>query len=123
MFNINQFVNEYITTRSNSMFISGIEENKDLLSNAELARWLITFQGVSNASDKKTINKIEGKSIGWIYNLGGVFLSSDNIFKTLMLNLILRHDDSQYNNIQNPCWEKKPETIYNEYLKIKSNPH
>lgn len=31
MFNINQFVNEYITTRSNSMFISDIEENKDLL--------------------------------------------------------------------------------------------
>lgn len=103
-----------------TLFSPKIEENKDLLSNAELARWLITFQGVSNASDKKTINKIEGKSIGWIYNLGGVFLSSDNIFKTLMLNLILRHDDSQYNNIQNPCWEKKPETIYNEYLKNKT---
>lgn len=103
-----------------TLFSPKIEENKDILTNAELARWLITFQGVSNASDKKSINKIEGKSIGWIYNLGGVFLSSDNIFKTLMLNLILRHGDSQYNNIQNPCWEKKPETIYNEYLKNKT---
>lgn len=103
-----------------TLFSPKIEENKDILTNAELARWLITFQGVSNASDKKSINKMEGKSIGWIYNLGGVFLSSDNIFKTLMLNLILRHGDSQYNNIQNPCWEKEPETIYNEYLKNKT---
>ncbi len=99
-----------------ALFSPRTDEFKNDMTDAELVRWLITFQGVSNASDKKSVNDMAGKSIGWIYELGGVFLSSDNMFKTLLLNLILRHSESQYNNIQKPCWEFNQIDLYNKYL-------
>lgn len=99
-----------------ALFSPRTNEFKNNMTDAELTRWLITFQGVSNASDKKSINDIKNKSIGWIYNLGGVFLSSENVSKTLLLNLILIHPESQYNNIQKPCWELEQDDIYNRYL-------
>lgn len=99
-----------------ALFSPRTDEFKNDMTDAELVRWLITFQGVSNASDKKSVNDMAGKSIGWIYELGGVFLSSDNMFKTLILNLILRHSESQYNNIQKPCWEFNQIDLYNKYL-------
>lgn len=92
------------------------KESKNILTKPELVRWLITYQGVSNASDKTKIDKENGKSIGWIYKLGGVYLSTDNIFKTMLLNLMLNHTDTQYNNIQKPCWEYEQDEIYNKYL-------
>lgn len=91
------------------------KESKNILTKPELVRWLITYQGVSNASDKTKINKENGKSIGWIYELGGVYLSTDNLFKTLLLNLMLNHTETQYNNIQKPCWEFEQDEIYNKY--------
>ena len=48
MFNINQFVNEYITTRSNSMFISDIEENKDLLYEEINGKSLLVIGGAGS---------------------------------------------------------------------------
>ena len=48
MFNINQFVNEYITTRSNSMFISDIDENKDLLYEEINGKSLLVIGGAGS---------------------------------------------------------------------------
>lgn len=89
--------------------------SKNILSNSELARWLITFQGVSNASDKKSISKAPNKSIGWIYNLGGVYLTSENLFKTMMLNLVIKHPEDQFITIQKPCWEFEMDDLYKKY--------
>ena len=111
---LNRTISE--SMNKDALFSPKTKENKNNLNNAELTRWILTFQGVSNASDKKSINDMAGKSIGWIYELGGVFLSSDNMFKTLLLNLTLRHSESQYNNIQKPCWEFNQIDIYNKYL-------
>lgn len=111
---INRTISE--SNNKDSLFSPKSKENKNILTNAQLTRWLITFQGISNASDKKSINKIKGKSIGWIYNLGGVFISSDNLFNTLILNLLLKHPEPQYNGIQKPCWEFNQVDIYNKYL-------
>ncbi len=99
-----------------AIFSSKDESNKNHLSNSELVRWLITFQGVSNASDKKSINKIPNKSIGWIYNLGGVYLNSENLFKTTMLNFVIKHNESQFNTAQKPYWELEIEELYKKYL-------
>lgn len=111
---INRTISE--SNNKDSLFSPKSKENKNILTNAQIIRWLITFQGISNASDKKSINKIKGKSIGWIYNLGGVFISSDNLFKTLILNLVLKHPEPQYNVIQKPCWEFNQVDMYNKYL-------
>ena len=111
---INRTISE--SNNKDSLFSPKSKENKNILTNAQITRWLITFQGISNASDKKSINKIKGKSIGWIYNLGGVFISSDNLFKTLILNLVLKHPEPQYNVIQKPCWEFNQVDAYNKYL-------
>lgn len=111
---INRTISE--SNNKDSLFSPKSQEYKNILTNDEITRWLITFQGISNASDKKSINKIKGKSIGWVYNLGGVFISSNSLFKTLLLNLILKHPEPQYNVIQKPCWEFNQIDIYNKYL-------
>lgn len=80
---------------------------KDVMSAAELARWLITFQGYTGLSDKTSIVKKDQKpSKGWLFDIGGICLEGENLFETLMLNSIPVHpeEDDRY-NIQKPCWE------------------
>lgn len=119
-----KLINRRISESENKIAIFSPKENssKNILSNSELARWLITFQGVSNASDKKSI-VTTNKSIGWIYKLGGVYLTSENLFKTMMLNLVLKHPEDHFITIQKPCWEFEIEDLYkkNKGNKITNN--
>lgn len=110
-------MNRRISESGNKVAIFSPKDSssKNILSNSELARWLITFQGVSNASDKKSISKAPNKSIGWIYNLGGVYLTSENLFKTMMLNLVIKHPEDQFITIQKPCWELEMDDLYKKY--------
>lgn len=83
------------------------DDNKNSMTEAELARWLIYYHGYSNTSDKAsfTENKNE-KSFGWLYNLGGIYVEGANIFETLILNTILVYPDDETNiKQQRPCWE------------------
>ncbi|WP_151409185.1 type I-E CRISPR-associated protein Cse1/CasA [Anaerococcus sp. Marseille-P9784] len=96
------------------------DNNKDILDYDELARWLITFQSYTSLSDKVIFGKGKYRaSKGWLFDLGGVYLSSDNLYKTLLLNLLLVNSvDTQYNtNIQKPCWEYSPLEIIDKYFK------
>lgn len=113
-----KLINRTISESGNkiALFSPRFDSNKNNLTDAELVRWLITFQGVSNASDKKTIIKTKStKSIGWIYGLGGVFFSSDNLFKTLLFNFVLKHPEQQYNVSQHPVWEFEQSELYEMY--------
>lgn len=113
-----KLINRTISESGNkiALFSPRCDSNKNNLTDAELVRWLIMFQGVSNASDKKTIIKTKStKSIGWIYGLGGVFFSSDNLFKTLLLNFVLKHPEQQYNVSQHPAWEFEQSEFYEMY--------
>ena len=88
--------------------------NKEKMSQDEVARWLLTFQAYSGLSDKVIFGKEKYKaSKGWLFDLGGVFLSSDNLFKTLMLNLQLKNFS---NKIQKPCWEFSPEEVVKQQM-------
>lgn len=88
--------------------------NKEKMSQDEVARWLLTFQSYSGLSDKVIFGKEKYKaSKGWLFDLGGVFLSSDNLFKTLMLNLQLKNFS---NKIQKPCWEFSPEEVVKKQM-------
>lgn len=116
-----KLINRTISESGNKIafFSPRCNSNKNNLTDAELVRWLITFQGVSNASDKKSIikDKTLQKSIGWIYGLGGLFFSSNNLFKTLLFNFVLKHPDSQYNVPQHPAWELEQYELYEKYQK------
>ena len=114
-----KFINRTISESGNkiALFSPRCNSNKNNLTDAELARWLITFQGVSNSSDKTSIidDKNLPKSIGWIYGLGGVFFSADNLFKTMLLNFVLKHPEQQYNVSQHPAWEFEQSEFYEMY--------
>ena len=56
--------------------------NKDRLRNAEIARWLITFQAYTGLGDKVIFGKEKYKaSKGWLFDLGGIFLKGSSILK------------------------------------------
>lgn len=94
-------------------------ENKEILDYDEVARWLISFQSYASLSDKvRFSNKSYKASKGWLFDLGGVFLSSDNLYKTMVLNLVLVNtSNTDYNtNIQKPVWEYKPSEVVKKYM-------
>lgn len=96
------------------------QDNKSILSEAELARWLITFHGYTGTFDKTTLNaeKYTG-SKGWLFDIGGIFIEGDNLFETLMLNTMLIHEFNSlpyHLNLQRPCWELTPGEKIQDYL-------
>lgn len=96
----------------------GPDANKNRLKAAELARWLILYQGVVGTGDKAKYDEFDGvNSKGWIYDLGGIALRGDTLFETLILNLILLHPEEIYQGTtQRPCWEQTNEEIITRLL-------
>lgn len=95
------------------------DNNKEILSYDEVVRWLLAYQSYTGLSDKVIFGQDKYKaSKGWLFDLGGVYLSSDNLYKTLILNLCLvNNSSSQYNtNIQKPCWEYSPSQVVANYM-------
>jgi CRISPR system Cascade subunit CasA len=95
-----------------------VEANKNRISEAELARWLILYQGVVGTGDKARYAGFEGtNSKGWIYDIGGIALRGKNLFETLLLNLVLLHPEKKYQTtIQRPCWEQTGDEIITRLL-------
>lgn len=80
------------------------DNNKERLSYAEFARWLLTFQGYSGLSDKVIFGKEKYKSSkGWLFDMGGVIVKGGNLYETLLLNCIALHSENKFK--QRPCWE------------------
>ena len=83
------------------------------MTEAELARWLITMHGYIGMADKvKFTKESEGKnSRGWLYDIGGIYMAGEDLFETLWMNTMLYHieDDVRYTiTPQSPCWEDIP---------------
>ena len=82
---------------------------KGVLSEDEVARWMITYHGYSATAEKtkhlKNLNEFT-YSKGWLYDLGGIHLKGETLFQTLWLNTMLVHP---YETIgvthQRPTWE------------------
>ncbi len=99
------------------------DSNKELLTEAELARWLITLQGYVGLSDKVIFGTTKYKaSKGWIFDVGGLYWQGGNIFETLLLNLVLTGTDNDvalldmYHNLQRPCWEYSGQEVVHRIL-------
>ncbi|HZK27256.1 MAG TPA: type I-E CRISPR-associated protein Cse1/CasA [Thermoclostridium sp.] len=96
----------------------GVDENKNRVSETELARWLILYQGLVGTGDKARYEDFEGtNSKGWIYDIGGIALRGDNLFETLLLNLALLHPEEEYQtSMQRPSWEQSGDEIISRLL-------
>lgn len=91
--------------------------NKEILSDQEIARWLLSYQAYSGTGEKVKFLKVsKNDSKGWVYDLGGLYLGGDNLFETLMLNYCLIYEGSELLNIQKPCWEQSSREIIENNL-------
>lgn len=96
---INRLLSE--SNNKSELFAPTADEYKNQLTDDQLARWLIAFQGYTGTGDKAKYPKMKGSaSKGWLLGLGGIYLQGDNLFETLMLNLIFNKASKQ-----TPIWE------------------
>lgn len=109
--NINRLISESGNKISLFSPKKDIKDNKNILSDSEAIRWILTFQQYTGLSDKARFTKDTYKSSkGWLFDLGGVYLEGNNLFETLWLNCILVHPKEEYRlTVEKPCWEHSPE--------------
>ena len=78
-------------------------EEKETLSYAEAARWLVTLIGFDDSASTK---KETGTGTGWLGDRVNVYAIGENLFETLMLNLAFLKD-GRYVWAENiPAWEQ-----------------
>lgn len=97
-----------------------VDSNKERLFDADVARWLITYQSYTGQGGKVKYKTVSEGSAGWLYSLGGIYYKGNNLFDTLMLNCILPYEP--YGNLltsQKPCWEYSSKEILDLYLNKK----
>ncbi|MCH4039039.1 MAG: type I-E CRISPR-associated protein Cse1/CasA [Lachnospiraceae bacterium] len=85
----------------------GKKVNKDHMTFAEMARWILMLQGYIGLSDKVSlVGKNQKPSKGWLFDIGGLYLEGDNLYETILLNDISAYQKQKYNiGMQSPCWE------------------
>lgn len=112
-------INRTISESNNSpdVFSPVSFKMKNNLSVDALIRWIITYQNFTATTDKTKIKSKDKFSIssGWLYNLKPVYVVGQNLFETLMLNLVIYSDQSS--GIQYPVWELPVE----EYIEKRKN--
>lgn len=116
---INRQISESGNTPSIFSPKSGADKNKVQID--ELVRWIITYQNFTGVTDKSKVVTEEKFSnpAGWLYQINPVFVKGQNLFETLMLNLVLfdpRKDDADY-SLSKPVWEYRTVQAYVEERK------
>lgn len=101
---------------------------KNELTLPELIRWVISYQNYTGVTDKSKVVTADkySSSPGWLYKLNPVFAQGDDLFETLMLNLVLVHPGDVKHTRgyapQQPQWEWHSNTDYIEYRKQQLKP-
>lgn len=101
------------------LFPSRTGEGKIGIPYAEAARWLLYLNGFDDAALKPHIPKAkkEGKvALAWLGQLGLVYAKGNNLFETLLLNLVLLRPDHTLWGENHPAWER--ETPRSEELRV-----
>ena len=116
--NINRLISESGNKISLFSPKKDIKDNKNVLSDSEAAKWILTFQQYTGLSDKARFTEDKYKaSKGWLFDLGGVYMEGNNLFETLWLNCILVHPKEEYRlTVERPCWEHSPEENIETYF-------
>ena len=105
--NLIMLINRTICESNNKINVSTPRSfiNKNKLEKDELARWLIMYQNFTGTTGKTYADhKIDSASSGWLYKLNPVYAKGNNLFETLMLNMVLATSGSDYVP-QRPMWE------------------
>lgn len=120
--NINRLISESGNKLSLFSPKSSVEGNKNQLSNSEVARWLLTFQGYTGLSDKVIFGKEKYKaSKGWLFDIGGVVVKGKNFYETLLLNCVLDPEETPYSGTrQRPCWEVESSEVLERLFSLKT---
>lgn len=78
-------------------------EEKETLTYAEAARWLVTLIGFDDSASTK---KETGTGTGWLGDRVNVYAIGENLFETLMLNLVFLKDGRYVWAENMPAWEQ-----------------
>lgn len=82
-------------------------EEKAALSYAEAARWLLYVNGYDDTSAKPKQKGLPSPGAGWLGKIGAVCAVGENLFETLMLNLVFLNDGQSCWEESRPVWERK----------------
>lgn len=80
---------------------------KESLSYAEAARWLIYLNGFDDTSAKPKQKGLPSPGAGWLGKLGLIHAEGKNLFETLALNLVLLRDGKELWGDPLPVWERE----------------
>lgn len=97
------------------LFQSRLGEGKEKLSCAEAARWLLFVNAFDDTSAKAKQKGLPSPGAGWLGQIGPIYAKGDNLYESLLLNLVFLNDDEVWNEIK-PTWEMAPR--YGERTKI-----
>ena len=78
-------------------------EEKETLSYAEAARWLVTLIGFDDSASTK---RETGTGTGWLGDRVNVYAIGENLFETLILNLVFLKDGRYVWAENMPAWEQ-----------------
>lgn len=79
---------------------------KHELHHAEAARWLIYVNAFDDTAAKPTSGGLPSPGAGWLGKLGLIVAVGDNLFETLLLNLVLLKDGgNEAWGMEKPTWE------------------
>ena len=115
-------INRLISESDNKIALfspkSELKDNKNILKESEVARWLLTYHGYTGLADKVIFGSEKYKaSKGWLFDVGGIYIEKNNLFDTLMMNLLLLHPANEYQlTIERPCWEYSGKDKIKHYL-------
>ena len=100
-------LNGEISQSNNKKNIFTLYSGKDFdsMSYAQAARWLVFTQAYDDVAFKPQGANSHSASVGWLGQLGLIYLVGDSLFETLMLNLVLINN-SHVESSQKPIWEK-----------------
>ncbi len=80
-------------------------EQKEKMSYAEAARWLLYINAYDDNAAKPKGKNLPTPGIGWLGKLGLITAEGNNLFETLMLNMVLLPDQRLWEEPEKPCWE------------------
>lgn len=86
---------------------------KERLEFSEAARWLIYINAYDDTSAKpsaeakKLTEKLPSPGAGWLGKLGLLCADGNNLFETLMLNLVFFDENNEVSKKENPIWERE----------------
>lgn len=100
-------LNGEISQSSNKVRLFSVRSGaqKERLSYAESARWLLYINGFDDTSAKPKGKDLPTPGIGWLGKLGLIIAEGENLFETLMLNMVLLPAGKLWEKKEQPCWE------------------